>query len=254
MKRLEADGVSYDADGARLVDGVSLVAEPGAVVGLVGPNAAGKTTLLRLLAGDLTPSAGEVRIDGRPLGGPAELARRRAVLAQEHLLQFAFTVLDVVLMGRYPHRGTAAAGDDEAVARRAMARTDVAGLAARRYPTLSGGEKTRASLARVLAQEAPIVLLDEPTSSLDVRHQELVMQVLEGLAAAGGIVLVALHDLNLAARYTDRLALLHDGRLAAAGPTRDVLDADLLSAVYGHPVTVIPHPHRDCPLVLVLDG
>ena len=156
-------------------------------------------------------------------------------------------------MGRYPHRRSSPAEDLE-VARAAMAETDTLHLADRRYPTLSGGEQTRVSFARVLAQRTPVVMLDEPTGSLDIRHQELVMATLRALADQGTAVLAVLHDLNLAARYADRVGVMSRGRMQAVAPTADVLRSDLLTDVYGHPVTVVPHPLLDCPLVLPVNG
>jgi iron complex transport system ATP-binding protein len=248
---LVAEGLSFQVEAATLVDGVSLEVVGGEVLGVVGPNGAGKTSLLRLLAGEIAPTAGRVALYGVPLSslGPRRLALQRALLPQHTLLQFAFRAIDVVAMGRYPHRGSTP-DQDRAVVRWAMDATDTAHLEARLYPTLSAGEQTRVSLARVLAQETSLVMLDEPTTSLDLRHQELVMGLLRSLARAGGAIIVVLHDLNLAARYADRVALMDRGRLAAVAPTRDVMRSDLLSEVYQHPVAVIPHPLLSCPLVL----
>ena len=251
--RLEARDAGYRVAGAVLVDRVDLEVRDGEVLGIVGPNGAGKTTLIRLLAGEVAPSEGEVLLEGRPVAGyrPADLALRRAVLPQHTVLQFAFRVLEVVAMGRYPHREATPAEDAAAVAD-AMARADVAGLGERLFPTLSGGEQARVSFARVLAQQARVVLLDEPSASLDVRHQELVMAVLRSLAASGSAVAAVLHDLNLAARYAGRIGVMERGRMVEVGPTAEVLRSDLLSEVYGHPVEVVPHPRLDCPLVLPL--
>lgn len=251
---LQAESLRYRAGRAVLVDGVSLDLPSGEVLALVGPNGAGKSTLLRMLAGELAPAAGQVRLDGQPLSAfaPAELALRRAVMPQQTLLQFAFTAREVVAMGRAPHL-RAGRGDrrtDEAVIDAALARTDAAHLAARTYPSLSGGEQQRITLARVLAQETPLLLLDEPTASLDIRHQELVMQIARETAAAGGAVLAVLHDLNLAAASATRIAVLRAGRLAAIGPPREVLRAELLSEVFEHPLLVTDHPLRDCPLIV----
>jgi iron complex transport system ATP-binding protein len=250
---LEGRGLTLAIDGAVLVDEADLSLRAGEVLAVVGPNGAGKSTLLRLLSGELEPTAGRVILDGRPLHAyrHAELARRRAVLPQHTLLQFAFRTLDVVLMGRYPHRDSTPEHDRE-VALRVMADTDTLHLTGRTYTTLSGGEQTRVALARVLAQETPIVMLDEPTGSLDLRHQEMVMGTLHGLAGEGVAVLAVLHDLNLAARYADRVALMSGGRIRAVAPTGDVMEAGLLSEVYGHPVGVVPHPHFDCPFVFPL--
>jgi iron complex transport system ATP-binding protein len=248
---LEARGVGYTVGGARLLADVSLAVRPGELVALVGPNGAGKSTLLRVLAGDLDPTEGGVLLDGKPLGSyrAAALARRRAVMPQQTILQFAFTVREVVEMGR------AARPNSDSEAHRAavdasLARTDASALAGRTYPTLSGGEQQRVTLARVLAQEAPLLLLDEPTNSLDLRHQELVLQTARSAAADGAAVLAVLHDLNLAAAYADRVALLSGGRLAACGPPWEVFTEALLSEIFQHPIAVCRHPLRDCPLVL----
>ncbi len=249
--RLEGRGLGYRAAGRWLVADVSIAVEAGEVLALVGPNGAGKSTLLALLAGDLRPAAGEVTLDGRPLGSirSAELARLRAVLPQASVVQFAFTARQVVGLGRAPW-ARQPGGDDAAAVDAAMAAAGVAHLAGRSYLTLSGGEAARVALARVLAQDAPVVLLDEPTASLDLRHQEAAMAVARGLADAGRAVMVVLHDLNLAAAHTDRMGLMDGGRLVACGPPGDVLRAELLSPLYGIPVAVVPHPRRTCPLVV----
>jgi iron complex transport system ATP-binding protein len=152
------------------------------------------------------------------------------------------------MLGRYPHETGEV--EDRSVARRAMAETDTEGLADRLFPTLSGGEQTRVSFARVLAQETPVVLLDEPTSSLDLRHQEMVMVTLRGIAAGGGTVVAVLHDLNLAARYADRVLLMESGAIRAIGTPEEVLTEGNLAAVYRCPIRVIPHPDLGTPLIL----
>ncbi|HVL27959.1 MAG TPA: heme ABC transporter ATP-binding protein [Acidimicrobiales bacterium] len=248
---LECRDAGYRAGRRWLVSQVSLTVEAGEVLAVAGPNGAGKSTLLGLLAGDLRPSAGAVVLRGRDLSRyrAPELARIRAVLPQASLLQFAFTGRQVVELGRAPWCKDRSADDEKAVAA-AMAATEVAALADRSYPSLSGGEASRVCLARVLAQETAVVLLDEPTASLDLRHQELTMTVARGLAARGGAVVAVLHDLNLAAAHADRVAVMDGGRLAAIGAPVDVLTDELLSDVYGHPVAVVTHPRRGCPLVL----
>ena len=250
---LRAEAVSYSIDAAVLVDAVDFEVRTGELVGVVGPNGAGKTSLLRLLSGEAAATSGRVLINGTPVSAlrPIDLARARSVLPQHSLLQFAFRALDVVLMGRYPVPGSSAGEDLDAVDA-AMEETDTGHLAERRYPTLSGGEQTRVALARVLAQETPIVMLDEPTGSLDIRHQEMVMGTLRSLADEGAAVLAVLHDLNLAARYADRVGLMSKGRMREVASTAEVLRPDLLSEVYGYPVAVVPHPHLHCPLVLPL--
>lgn len=252
---LRAEAVSYGIAGAQLVDAVSFSLQPGEVLALVGPNGAGKTTLLNLLAGDLQPGAGQVLL------GDSRLARLdartqalyRAVLRQRVGLAFPFTVLDVVLMGRFPHlNGRRESVADLVLARQALEQTEMQHFESRAFPTLSGGEQMRVALARVLAQAAPILLLDEPTAALDLRHQHATLALARALAAAGGAVLVVLHDLNLAALYAHRIGLLHEGRLVALGPPADVLRADLLSLVYRTPIRISRHPACDAPLVLVL--
>ena len=237
---LRAESVSVELGGHPVLRQVGLAVGPGELVALVGPNGAGKSTLLGALAGDVALTSGEVTLDGRPIGqvSPTALARRRAVLLQQQGLSFGFRVADVVRMGRSPWHRTPEADRDDEVTAMAMAVTEVDGLAERVFPTLSGGEQARASFARVLAQEAPVLLLDEPTAALDIRHQEAVLGVARGAASAGSAVVVVLHDLSLAAAYADRVCLLHAGRVAADGPPDDVLTAERLGEVYEHPVAV----------------
>ena len=251
---LDAIGLTYETPSRALLRDVDLSVRPGEVVAIIGPNGAGKSTLLKLLAGDLLPSAGEIRLDGVPLASYSahELSLRRAVLPQQTILQFAFSSREVVEMGRSPHRERRGSRVGERMVVTAMTRTETTPLAARTYPTLSGGEQGRVSLARVLAQDAPILLLDEPTAALDLRHQGLVMEIARELASTGASVLAVLHDLNLAAAHADRLAVLCDGRLVANDEPWAVLNEKLLSDVYGCPIAVCPHPVRGCPLVMPL--
>ncbi|MBT2449901.1 heme ABC transporter ATP-binding protein [Streptomyces sp. ISL-43] len=236
--------------------GIGLTVRAGEVLALVGPNGAGKSTLLAALSADLPVSSGVVRIDGRPVGdwSAPELALRRAVLPQSAALAFPFPVEDVVRMGRAPWAGTALADADEEAVASAMAATEVTDFAARPFSALSGGERARVALARVLAQRAPLLLLDEPTAALDLRHQELVLRICRERAAAGDGVVVVLHDLGLAAAYADRVAVLHDGRIAADGPPSEVFEDGLLSRVYRQPVEVLPHPRTGAPLVVPVRG
>ncbi|MER0245458.1 heme ABC transporter ATP-binding protein [Streptomyces sp. HSW2009] len=231
---------------------VSLRVTAGEVLALVGPNGAGKSTLLAALAADLPAGSGTVRIDGRQVADwtAGELALRRAVLPQSAALSFPFTVEEVVRMGRAPWAGTPAADEDDPAVARAMATTEVAEFADRPFSALSGGERARVALARVLAQRAALLLLDEPTAALDLRHQELVLRVCRERAAAGDAVVVVLHDLGLAAAYADRTAVLHRGRIVADGPPAKVFDAELLSDVYRQPIEVLPHPRTGVPLVV----
>ncbi|WP_199543351.1 heme ABC transporter ATP-binding protein [Prauserella sp. PE36] len=248
----EADAVVVTIGGKRLLDGVSLRVHAGEVLALVGPNGAGKSTLLSVLAGDLAPSAGTVSIHGRPAPSwsTVDLARRRAVLPQHNPVSFPFDVLAVVEMGRAPWEGTPAEDDDERAVAAALADTELTAFATRTYPTLSGGEQARTALARVLAQSASLLLLDEPTAALDLRHQEQVLALARARASEGAGVLVVLHDLGLAAAHADRIAVLAAGGLVEAGPPEDVCRAELLSGVYQHPVEVISHPRTGKPIVL----
>ncbi|ACL26156.1 heme ABC transporter ATP-binding protein [Chloroflexus aggregans] len=255
MELLVAQHVGYRIDGRWLVQDVSLSLSAGEVVALVGPNGAGKSTLLSLLAGDWPPTTGTIRLEGQELGrlSATAQARRRAVLRQQVVVTFPFTALEVVLMGRAPHlRGQREGEHDLAIARDAMAQTETATFALRSLPTLSGGEQARVQLARVLAQTTPVLLLDEPTAALDLRHQHRVLHLARQAAAQGGAALIVLHDVNLAALYADRIGVMHQGRLCAIGRPWDVLQATLLSDVYGVPIKVQQHPHTAAPLVLSL--
>ncbi len=252
--RLSARGLGVTIDGARLLDDVDFTAHPGELHALLGPNGAGKSTLLGALAGDVTPSAGAVIVNGRELGQwkLRELARERAVLLQQHDVYFPFTVAQVVEMGRAPWRGTAAERDDERMIAEAMALCDVGALAGRTVPSLSGGERARAALARVLAQGASLLLLDEPTAALDLKHQEDVLRLVRERATTGSTVVVVVHDLSLAAAYADRVTLLQHGRVVATGTPREVLTAERIGAVYGQPVEVFEHPRTGAPLIVPL--
>ncbi|MER6515532.1 heme ABC transporter ATP-binding protein [Streptomyces sp. NPDC001553] len=236
--------------------GIDLTVRAGEVLALVGPNGAGKSTLLAALCADLPAASGTVRIDGRPVGdwSAPDLALRRSVLPQSAALSFPFPVEDVVRMGRAPWAGTPLEEDDEEAVARAMAATEVTDFAGRPFSALSGGERARVALARVLAQRAPLLLLDEPTAALDLRHQELVLRICRERAAAGDAVVVVLHDLGLAAAYADRVAVLHDGRIAVDGPPSEVFEDGLLSRVYRQPVEVFPHPRGGAPLVVPVRG
>ncbi|MET9607132.1 heme ABC transporter ATP-binding protein [Streptomyces sp. NPDC006512] len=250
----EAEDLHVRLGDREVLAGIALTAVAGEVLALVGPNGAGKSTLLAALAADLPAASGTVRIDGRPVGdwSAPDLALRRSVLPQSAALSFPFPVADVVRMGRAPWAGTPLADSDEEEVAAAMAATEVTAFAERPFSALSGGERARVALARVLAQRAPLLLLDEPTAALDLRHQELVLRICRERAAAGDAVVVVLHDLGLAAAYADRTAVLHDGRIAVAGPPSEVFEAALLSRVYRQPVEVLPHPRTGAPLVVPL--
>jgi iron complex transport system ATP-binding protein len=238
MSAIRAEGVGVDLGGATILDDVTIDVVPGEVLVIVGPNGAGKSTLLGVLSGDLRPSRGAVTAGGAPIAGirHSELARLRSVLTQENQVSFPFRVSEVVAMGRAPWARTVEGRDDVSIVASALDAADVTHLASRRYTTLSGGEKARVSLARVLAQDAPTVFLDEPTASLDLRHQEDVMRIARRLADEGRAVVVVLHDLSLAGAYADRLALVAAGRHDAVGSPAEVLTEDRVERVYGLPV------------------
>ncbi|MGZ3098832.1 heme ABC transporter ATP-binding protein [Streptomyces sp. H62] len=248
----EAEGVRVHLGGRPVLDGVDVTVRAGEVLALAGPNGAGKSTLLGALAADVPVAGGVVRVHGRAVArwSAPELALRRAVLPQSASLSFPFPVEDVVRMGRAPWAGTGLAAEDDAAVAEAMARTEVTAFAGRPFSALSGGERARVALARVLAQRAPLLLLDEPTAALDLRHQELVLRLCRERARAGDAVVVVLHDLSLAAAYADRIALLRRGRIAADGSPARVLAEGLLSEVYEQPVEVVPHPRTEALLVV----
>ncbi|WP_440137893.1 heme ABC transporter ATP-binding protein [Pseudomonas citrulli] len=234
---------------------VDLRLEPGEVLGVLGPNGAGKSTLLAGLSGELRPTQGQVWLDDRPLAHwpGAERARRLAVLPQASTLDFAFRVEEVVGLGRLPHR--AGRLRDEQVVASALQAADAGHLLGRSYLALSGGERQRVHLARVLAQLWPgeagqVLLLDEPTSMLDPLHQHTILQAVREFADRGAAILVVLHDLNLAARYCNRLLLLASGRSVALDTPQAVLRPEPLKAVFGLEVLVHTHPERGHPLVI----
>lgn len=234
-----------------ILHGINLGFEPATVTALVGPNGAGKSTLLAVAAGDLRADAGEVSLRGRPLAGykAGPLARERAVMPQEHGVRFAFSVEEVVGMGRLPHPPDPVRDDTQVEA--AINATELQALRLREVQQLSGGESARTTFARVLAQDTPLLLLDEPTAALDLRHQERTLRSVRACAEAGACVIVVLHDLNLAAGHVDRIVLLEQGRVAADGSPSQVLTVDTLQRVYQQDVVVLEHPKRGVPLVVV---
>jgi iron complex transport system ATP-binding protein len=245
---LQATNVSFAyRHGAKALDDVSVAIPRGSIVGLIGPNGSGKTTLVRLLNGTLTPSRGSVSLDDVPLSTRSrrDLARRIAVVPQETHVTFDFSALDIVLMGRYAHLGAFAleGPDDMAIARRALAATGTDTLAPRQFATLSGGEKQRVVIAGALAQSSDILLLDEPTTALDVGFQFEIASLLARLNRDHKTTMVvSTHDLNLAAMLCTELVLLKAGRVVAHGATRSVLTSENVRLLYGVEADVTFHP------------
>jgi iron complex transport system ATP-binding protein len=242
---LEA-GSAPDTSALPGVQNVSITIQRGSVVGILGPNGSGKTTLLRLLAGMLTPGAGTVTLNGASLASipRAALARSIAVVPQETHLAFDYSVLEIALMGRYPHLGTfeLEGPRDVAIAREALAATGTAALEHRLFATLSGGESLRVVIASALAQEAEMLLLDEPTASLDLGYQFDIAHLLARLTRERGLtIVVATHDLNFAAGLCGSLVMMSEGRVVAAGATADTLTSLSIQALYGVVADVYPH-------------
>ena len=243
-----AQGLFYEVEAETLLDGVDLHADRGQLVGLIGPNGAGKSTLLRAISGMLRYRGGTVCLDGADLNAISakDVAARLALVPQIAPYTHGFTALELVLMGRYPHLGPfqIEGREDDRIAKDAMRLTEIEQFADRTLDTLSGGERQRVFLARALAQQPRILLLDEPTSNLDVFHQIKVLDLVRQLVDDGLTAVAAIHDLNMAARYCDRLVLLSEGRVLADGPPEDVLSPEIVesafgvkSAVYRDPVT-----------------
>ncbi len=237
-----------------VLSGASLSLDSGKITALIGPNGSGKSSLIRAASGVL-PSTGEIRLNGQDLRLMPihQRARQLAVLPQTAWVPPAFSVWETVLLGRAPHLNFLGqlSKQDEEIARQALKQVDGLDLINRRMGELSGGEQQRVLLARALAQQASVLLLDEPTTHLDLHHQMGLLERVKELAVEQKLtVLLALHDLNLAARYADKVVLLSEGRLVLSGLPREVLKAEVLSQVYQWPVQVREHPFKDVPLVL----
>ncbi|HEY7288208.1 MAG TPA: ABC transporter ATP-binding protein [Vicinamibacterales bacterium] len=245
---LEASNVSfaYQGSASRVLDSVSLSVPRSAIVGVLGPNGAGKTTMLRLLSGTIAPSRGSILFNGQPLStfSRRDVARRIAVVPQETHSAFDFSALEIVLMGRYPHLGTfeLEGAADLSIARDAMRATGTAELADRQFATLSGGEKQRVVIASALAQASDVLLLDEPTASLDLGFQLEIAGLLTRLNRdLGTTMVVSTHDLNLAAGLCSELVLVRKGRVLTAGSVESVLTAANIRVLYGIDAEVSHH-------------
>ncbi|MER8368098.1 heme ABC transporter ATP-binding protein [Mesorhizobium sp. M1378] len=256
---IEARDVSVAIGGKRIVANVDFAARPGEIAAIVGPNGSSKTTFLRALSGDLAYS-GEVTVNGRNLSAmkPVEAATVRAVLPQAATLSFPFTVREIVRLGLVGGRSGVLPGEDQRLPERALARVDLDGFAGRFYQELSGGEQQRVQLARVLCQVwAPVLdgkprylFLDEPVSSLDIKHQLIIMDIARDFARRGGGVVAILHDLNLTAMYADRIFVMHRGKLAATGSPQQVLSDELIEKVFDCRLKVGVLPAANMPFVL----
>lgn len=256
---IEARDVSVAIAGKPIVTGVDFEARPGEVAAIVGPNGSGKTTFLKALSGELAYT-GSIALNGRDMSAmkPVEAATQRAVLPQATTLSFPFTVREVVKLGLIGGRSGVLPGEDARLPERALARVDLEGFAGRFYQELSGGEQQRVQLARVLCQVwAPVLdgkprylFLDEPVSSLDIKHQLIIMNIARDFARRGGGVIAILHDLNLTAMYADHIHVMHRGRLTAAGAPQDVLSDELIEKVFDCRLKVGVLPAGNVPFVL----
>jgi iron complex transport system ATP-binding protein len=255
MPLIRAVQLSFAYNGRPVLNDISLDVAAGERIGLLGPNGAGKTTLLKLLSGTRIPASGSVLLDGRNLSAIPRLqvARKIAVVPQEFMVPFAFTVREIVEMGRTPYvrllRGLRP--NDRHAVQQAMEVTHTSDLAGRIFNELSGGERQRVIIAMALAQEPQVLLLDEPTRQLDITKQAEVLDLITKLNRSGAVtVIAAIHDLNLAGRYFDRLIMLHKGRIFADGTPHIVLRPELLETAYEGPVEIVQTPDGRIPVVL----
>ncbi len=254
---LGVEDLSFAYRTKRVVNEISLQIEPGQFWGIIGPNGSGKSTLLKLISGFLKPSNGSISLLGQPLSrlSPQALARSVAVVRQDLENGLEMTVAELVLLGRFPHLPPLGGErpKDRAIAQEKMVLTGIDQLADRRLNEISGGERQRAYLAQALTQEPKLLLLDEPTAHLDIRHQVGIMGLVQRLSEEQGLTIIAvLHDLNLASLYCNRLALLANGQLLAHGETNQVLTEELIHAAYGVNTAITPHPTKGCPQVHLL--
>lgn len=251
---LEARRLVVAYDGRVVVDGVDLALPQGSFTVILGPNASGKSTVLRALARVLKPASGDVLFDGRALGeyGSKELARRMGLLPQDAIAPEGMRVADLVSRGRYPHHSALQrwTSTDDTATRDALAATNTADLAERYVDQLSGGQRQRVWVALLLAQQTPVMLLDEPTTFLDIAHQYELLDLLRDLNTQGKTVIAVLHDLNQAARYADNLVLMKEGRVVATGSPSELITAEQVGDVFGIDAVVTPDPVTGTPLVV----
>jgi iron complex transport system ATP-binding protein len=257
MLTLRLDGITLSYGSRMVLKDINLEVQPGEIAGVIGPNGSGKSTLIRSIAKTIAPVSGRIFIDGYTIDrmSSSELARIVAVMSQNTKLPDLFTAFELVLMGRTPHLGLFRyeSKNDMDIVKKAMDDTNTAHLAFRHVNELSGGEKQRILLARALAQEPSILLLDEPTANLDINNQVETLDLIRRLCRDQKlIVLIALHDLNLAAQYCDRLAILYGGAIYKQGTPEEVVNADIIKTVYGADVLVYPHPVNNLPATLIV--
>lgn len=250
---LVAEDIHVTLGSTEILNSVSTHLNSGEITTLIGPNGAGKSTLFAALAADVEPTAGRVVLDGQSIEKytPKELALKRAVLPQDQVVRFSYSVEEIVELARLSHETSPA--EDAQIITDSLDRAEVEHLRLRDVQTLSGGKMSRAGFARVLAQTTPVLLLDEPTAALDLRHQELVLRNARQLRDFGACVVIVLHDLNLAAAYSDRVIMMADGRIVADGTPEEVFTSERIEEVYRQPVVVTSHPTRGCPLILSTD-
>jgi iron complex transport system ATP-binding protein len=256
---LEVRDVTYDIGNAKILRGISAQFEPGVLSVIVGPNGSGKSTLLRVMSGEYIPSAGNILYDKKPLGeiGHRDRAQIRAVLSQRTELTFPLTVTEIVMMGRYPHFLVKPSNKDYEICEGALERMGVLELGARNYLTLSGGEQQIVQFARILAQiwgnrqgETKYLLLDEPTTFLDLKHQHQFLHIALELASEGTVVVAVIHDINLAAQYADFILAIESGKVLASGTPHQVIRPEIIDALY-HIDSTILHPEGfQFPIVL----
>ncbi|RPE74506.1 MULTISPECIES: ABC transporter ATP-binding protein [unclassified Frondihabitans] len=253
---LTATGLRLAYDDRVIVDGLDFAVPAGELTVIIGPNACGKSTLLKALARTLKPSAGQVSLDGKPLSSyrSKDIAKRLGMLPQSPIAPEAITVRDLVGRGRFPHQGVFRqwSVSDEAACDRAMESTGVAELADRQVAELSGGQRQRAWIAMALAQETELLLLDEPTTFLDIAHQYEVLELAARLHREGRTLVVVLHDLNQAARYATHLVVMKEGAIVAQGAPGEIVTAQLVDEVFGLPCQIIDDPQSHTPMVVPL--
>ena len=256
---LQVEAVSYQVNGISILKDISLQVDAGQVLAVIGPNGAGKSTLFRLVCGDIKPNHGLIRIGGTLLDQwkPGVLAKVRAVLRQQTILQFPFTVEEVISLGLSPYHHELTQTEKQSIIEKMIKLAEISHLRHRRYTTLSGGEQQRTHFARVLAQLWPaigtvpvLLMLDEPTASLDLQHQHHVLSTARHLTQLGVAVVVVVHDLNLAAPYADNIVLFQKGAVVASGTPVQVLTKPILERTFGIMVEVSSHPTRNIPLIV----